>query len=331
MKCKIITRDKKSHQISINANQFQLMCERGLGKAKLKSMIELNSGFFNNTYLIESSEGKHILRVAPHPSIYLNQYEQNLMKREYSIQPYLSPLSHLFPKTVFVDFTHQIIDRDYVFQEYLTGELWEKIKLTLSEDENNRIWYQLGETAKLISSVSSNHFGAPAPAKQFTQWGAYLIHHVKCMRSDLAKKGHYYKEVDEYIDKLLHYQYVLSPVKVARLVHGDLWSKNILIEKGPDFQYNISGILDSERAYWGDEISEWVHYFFDIPDAYWDGYGPLYCPDEAESRRKLYKGMHYVLAILEQKVRYQRDVTWLVGELGKINQEINNIDSAGMI
>ncbi|HKM32119.1 MAG TPA: phosphotransferase, partial [Oscillospiraceae bacterium] len=114
----------------------------------------------------------------------------------------------------------------------------------------------------------------------------------------------------------------LDLIDKGRLVHGDMWPKNILIQKHGG-NYRISGIIDSERAYWGDEASEWVHYLTDISQSFWDGYGALFCPDGKEERRQFYYGMHYVMATIEEKLRNNIHPEWSLGCLAKLNREIS--------
>lgn len=47
---------------------------------------------------------------------------------------------------------------------------------------------------------------------------------------------------------------VLDEVTEPRLLHGDLWLVNVMIDK--DGQ--ISGVFDHDRAFWGDPAADWT-------------------------------------------------------------------------
>lgn len=323
MNFSLINRSDNYLQIAVEPQILLQMCNKALGGVKLVEIKELSSGHFNNTYLVDTLESKFVLRVSPHKAVNLNKYESQLMQREYNIQPYLIPACSLAPQTIYADFTRTLIDRDYVFQSYLKGELWEDIKENISKEENERIWFQIGEIAKSICSVNNVSFGYPAPHKQYEKWSSFVMGLVAGMRDDLNANRFECVEVDKYVEILKNWADVLDTNRNARLIHGDLWPKNILITKKSD-KYDVTGVLDSERAYWGDEISEWIHYFLDVPQAYWDGYGELFNKEYVPIRKLLYRGMHYVLAILEQKTRYKRDVKWAVDVLSQINTLITS-------
>ena len=43
------------------------------------------------------------------------------MRNEHASIPYLAPIATLMPRTLMVDFTHEVIGRDFLFQAYLDG------------------------------------------------------------------------------------------------------------------------------------------------------------------------------------------------------------------
>jgi len=55
-----------------------------------------------------------ILRVAPASTARLFWHQPYLMRREQAIQPFLAPIARLVPRTLMADFTHELVDRDYV-------------------------------------------------------------------------------------------------------------------------------------------------------------------------------------------------------------------------
>src|SRR5262245_18701448 len=109
--------------MTLTTDQIMTMCQRGFGpNHSFESTRELSGGTFNTTYLITfADQRKVILRVSPPQSSNTPWNEYLLMRREHSIQPFFAPVATLMPKTLFLDFTHQLIDRDYMFQTFIEG------------------------------------------------------------------------------------------------------------------------------------------------------------------------------------------------------------------
>ena len=308
-------------QRGITHEQMEVICERAFASMTIRSVTELEFGMFNNTFKVETADERFILRISPHPDTPLSRYEQDLMRREYSIQPFLAPLSNLFPKCIYSDFTRTLINRDYVVITFLEGENWHELKDSFSKEENDRIWFEAGETAKLLSSITSDNFGSPSPAPQYSSWYDYVCTYMNSMRNDLAAKGFVYPEVNSFLESAERFKPALDLIDKGRLVHGDMWPKNILIQKHGG-NYRISGIIDSERAYWGDEASEWIHAFINVSPSFWDGYGKLYCPDGKEERLQFYYGMHNVMATIESRLRDNNHPEWSLNNLARLNERL---------
>jgi hypothetical protein len=100
----------------LTSEQITLLCQRGFGsETNLELVQELGGGTVNETYLLElAGENKVILRIAPPPTNDLEWDDVTLMRREHSIRPFFASIAPLMPRIILSDFTHQIIERDYV-------------------------------------------------------------------------------------------------------------------------------------------------------------------------------------------------------------------------
>jgi aminoglycoside phosphotransferase (APT) family kinase protein len=323
MKITLLNREDDRLQKPVTKEQLSRICETAFSGSVVTEVRELAGGFFNNTYLVYADGERFILRISPHSSVHMSLYERALMRREYNIQPYFMPLGDCFPKTVFADFTHGICERDYVVQTFVEGTNWEEIKDTLTQKENDGIWYEVGTIAKQICSITSEGFGPPPPAAQFETWGGYLMAYLTGLQRDMKEMGYTYSQVDGFLDLFGNHMELLNTIKTPRLVHGDLWEKNILISQ-KDGNWRVTGILDSERAYWGDEISEWIHTFIRVSPSYWEGYGELFEPENREIRRLLYRGLDHVMAATECRLRDEKDPKWAMNNLEEIIKELKD-------
>ncbi|MCC3375020.1 phosphotransferase family protein [Cohnella sp. REN36] len=76
---------------------------------------------------------------------------------------------------------------------------------------------------------------------------------------------------------------LLAEVTEPRFVHWDLWSGNALIADG-----RIAGILDWERALWGDPLMEYYFRRFERSEAFFAGYGGRFDGPGEQARKRLY-------------------------------------------
>ena len=157
--------------LPVTADHILAMCQRAFGPTvQVIAARELGGGTFNMTFLITLPEQKVILRIAPPPTAALAWHEQQLMRREQHIQPFFAAVAHLMPRTLMVDFTHQVIPRDYVFQTFIEGERWDDIADSFTVEEQAQLWEQFGHITKSIHSTVGTKFGGPYPMTEFRTW-----------------------------------------------------------------------------------------------------------------------------------------------------------------
>lgn len=295
-----IDREDDQFQKPLTAHQIERVCQRALGSAaKVLSVREFDSGLFNSTYRIDlTNDSKFVFRVAPHLSSRVFFNEKDLLRREYTLHPYFGAISNLIPKIVFADFSHELLNRDYIFQSYLEGDLWDEIQDELNDGEINGLWYQLGEIAKQIHNTPGKEFGYPYPGKRYDRWSKAVESIVIGMRNDLIDLHIDTSGVKEYVDLLGEGQPFLDQIDGPSLLHGDLWPKNVLIKRGNQ-DPQIIGLLDSERGLWGDPMAEWIFHYWEIPGAFWEAYGGYQEDRAARFRKQSYWGMYSIQLLLE--------------------------------
>jgi aminoglycoside phosphotransferase (APT) family kinase protein len=104
------------------------------------------------------------------------------------------------------------------------------------------------------------------------------------------------------ISDLVHSaQSVFNDVHTPCLLHSDLWTFNLLVTRKQGRPL-ISGVLDTERAWWGDPLADWIMFLWSIrsEEAHWqqqlaafhNGYGPLGNGETMQFRQEVYKAMH---------------------------------------
>jgi aminoglycoside phosphotransferase (APT) family kinase protein len=300
MKFSAIERKPASFQKPLAAETLSRLCAALIGSdVEIGEICEFGSGLFNNSYHIRiAGEPGLVLRASPDPGCPIFRHEECLLRRELAVERFLRLLGELVPRTVASDFTHEIVPRDVVVQTFLSGELWDGIKDSLTAAENEVLWRQLGGIARKIHSVPGDRFGLPPPKSQFASWHLAFLDLAAGMLEDLKRFGIDPKGVSEFLRLARDGRPQFAEVDEPRLVHGDLWPKNVLIDRKHGAP-KIAGLLDAERAIWGDPLAEWVFHYYEMPDAFWEGYGTRMKGPGAEFRSHTYAGLYSIQIILE--------------------------------
>ncbi|MEJ2749522.1 MAG: phosphotransferase [Anaerolineae bacterium] len=278
-----IARPADDFQQGITVDELTAVCRYAFGtQTRVVSARELGSGLFNSTYLLCLGNSEQvILRVSPHPQADVFTHEQNLLRREQALEPYLGAVGHLIPRTLATDFSRQRLDRDVAFQTFLPGELWDAVQNELSEAEQSALWCQLAAIAKQIHASQGTGFGFPDGQPSFDRWSTAVAHITHIMRQDLIARG---LDIDR----------TQSPPRIV-------------------------GLLDAERGLWGDPLAEWIFYFLDIPPAFWEVYGRPPDDPATQFRQLAYRGM-YIIQVLLEASRFGWETSGLWDTLAQVNQ-----------
>jgi aminoglycoside phosphotransferase (APT) family kinase protein len=282
-----------------------MMCQRGFGlNIQIESIHELGGGTFNTAYRITfTDQQKVILRVAPPQTADTAWEDIFLMRSEHAMQPSFAPVAVLMPKTLLIDFTHQLIDRDYMFQTFIEGERWDDIWEELSSAENNILWNQFGHIMRQIHDVRGESFGLPRPGFQFERWSQAVIDRLertlqvaKELELDIKNLAHILKMVRTHPQQL-------DEIQIPRLLHGDLWAFNILIARGENGPA-IVGVLDADRSGWGDPLADWTMFILAHAEQeeghahFWQAYGEREDTPGMRFRKTVYDAMHAGTALV---------------------------------
>lgn len=261
---------------------------------------ELSSGLFNSTYRVHTNKTNYILKIAPTEKADVFFNERFLMLREQTLSQQLQSISPLIPQ--YIRYL-RIDNRQAFLQNYVEGILWHDVISELDAIKNDKLWRQLGSFARKFHTTQGERFGYPEPHCSFMLWSEFIKADVDGKINDCERHNLACSEMYEYRRLLNEYTALLDSIVTPYLIHGDLWPRNVIITE----DHNIAAVIDAERAFWGDPISDWVLLFYDLPEAFWQGYGVNLLENTDPKLIALYKGMYYILNILES-VRFPDDI-----------------------
>jgi aminoglycoside phosphotransferase (APT) family kinase protein len=306
-----IARDDDAFQQPVGADQIIAMCRRGFGSdVDVESATELRGGLYNNTYLVRMRDTEPvILRVAPAASRQF-RIERDLLRSEHASMPYFAPIAHLLPRTLMADSTRQIAGRDYLFQSYMRGEQASHVLSNYPPAARSTFWREVGAIAKTIHSVRGSHFGRVDGNPVDAKWSDAVLGWLTDIAADLDGVKLDATDVRDVITIAEAHRDVLDEITEPRLLHGDLWTPNLLVEP-VDGIPSIVAMLDSDRTFWGDPLADWTPYQVSLfPGhglaAFWETYGE---PDRSPNAaiRSLFYQARYIGGTRLELHRLHRD------------------------
>ncbi len=296
---------------------------------QIEEIIPLTAGFFNTAYAIHFANLKPdaVLRVAPHPDQPVLTYEKDLMRREGLILETIQQFDDLpfVPKLLGYDFSRSLIERDYMFIEKLSGVALHDVKEKLTPENLLEIEYEVGQYVARLGQVKGSSFGYPGhgPGHDSASWQTAFVAMMKAVLEDgESLKAPLPVSYDELRNLLHQHANALEAIKEPGLVHWDLWAGNVFVipQNG---KYVLEGIIDWERALWGDpDIETAVACRFYGP-AFFEGYGKQLADLGPEAiRQSLYRLYLWSLLLIEIKVRHY-DPDYLPWAREQLQKDVN--------
>jgi aminoglycoside phosphotransferase (APT) family kinase protein len=197
------------------------------------------------------------------------------------------------------DCSHEILDRDYLFQRWISGTLWWDIEAELTAEEHDELWCQFGHLVHTIANVQAESFGLVQCGPRYPFWSLTIFDWLERTIADAEYMCVESAVLRSLLEFACEHIAILDEITYPRLLHGDLWLFNLLIERtaeGP----RIVGVLDADRGSWGDPLADWTFFLLErraTPQEqalFWKGYGER--PDAGQGTRLrslMYQGLHY--------------------------------------
>lgn len=248
---------------------------------------ELTDGWANAAYSIMLEDGRSfIIKAAPTSATKMMTYEHNMMQAEVSAMRLVKEAGSIpVPLIYTYDTSKSIVECEYFIMEKLLGQPYNKVKDSLSTEQQNEIEYALGKYSRRINEIRGESFGYfAAPGELGHTWKTtfhrMLLDVVGDAESENLALPASYETVRHEISLRLD---ALDEVTEPLLVHWDLWDGNIFVNDGA-----INGLIDFERAIWGDPLLEVYFSHFNNSKSYLEGYGMTELTPSQRERRVLY-------------------------------------------
>jgi aminoglycoside phosphotransferase (APT) family kinase protein len=237
-----------------------------------------------------------ILKIAPPKDAEVMTYEKNIMSTEVAAMRLAATNPALpVPEVYFFDNARDLCDSDYFFMEKLSGENYDHVKNGLPQAVQTEIDHEIGGIVREINAFTGSYFGYDGNSElRAKTWKEAFIKICDSILNDGVKKNAEYGcTIEEIRGTILKHAAALEAVRTPHLIHWDAWDLNIFVKDG-----KLSGIIDFERALWGDPLME--AQFRTVEDRkvtdYLRGYGKTEFTHEEQERCHLYT-LHLALVM----------------------------------
>ncbi|WP_164472651.1 phosphotransferase family protein [Cohnella candidum] len=271
------------YKTKIRETELADLVRKTLGGRLTKSR-EMTGGWANSAYALELEDGmRAVLKAGPPKSARMMRYEVRIMKTEVEAMRLLASSPLPVPQVYHYDDTCTELPVEFFIMEHMDGEIYGSVKPSLSEAERETIDAELGRLNRILNEVRGQRFGLYAQPSD-AGWKDTFMDLIFGVLLDGEEMGVVlpvpYAEIR---GEVLARSEVLDEVKEPRLVHWDLWDGNVFVKDGA-----VTGLIDFERALWGDPLMEVYFSHFNRSPAFLRGYGKSKLSESEFARRSLY-------------------------------------------
>ncbi|MFJ6695327.1 phosphotransferase family protein [Streptomyces sp. NPDC091272] len=252
-------------KFDLHEDEVRAAVAHSLGTDARVTRIEaLEGGTFNSAYRITltgTGERTVVLKVSPPPGTPLMTYEYGIMRTEAQYYTRLEAVPDVpAPRLIAADFDRVVIDSDYLLMTHLEGTPWNVLRPGIDARDRARLRADLGGTIGRLHCLRGDGFGYPQRGTPAT--GAGWRTAFEGMVRDVCADARRYRvalpvDTGHVLGLVSRWGALLDEVTVPTLVHFDLWDGNVLLTER-NGRPEISGLIDGERAFWGDPLADLV-------------------------------------------------------------------------
>lgn len=295
-----ITKNKQTNENIIR------MAKSAFPQRGVPQIAELTEGMCNAAYELVYEDGfKTILKISSPIKTGFMTNECNLMEAEVKAMKLVAEKTDIKVAKVYrYDTTKELCDGDYFFMERLEGTSWISVMDSLGEERNSGLRMAVGKLQKQLSEITGDAFGLLGDhTHQFGNLYEFIYFLIHNVLDDAAKRdvviGVHQNEI---LEKLSKDQGIFEAVKTPTLVHWDMWEGNIFVKEG-----NISGIIDWERAMWGEPFMDDRFRYHNRRDDFLKGFGINEFSEDERRRIYWYDILLYLTMMTEVTYREYED------------------------
>jgi aminoglycoside phosphotransferase (APT) family kinase protein len=230
-----------------------------------RTEAELTDGWFNTAYRVLLDDGEPaVVKLAPPPSAEVLRYERGILATEVMVYRRIAALPGGGVPTPALLYAGE----EFLAVSVLEGTPWDKAAERLSPAAHTALRRELGAVTARLHTLAPDdgRFGYPAAASALSapDWRTAFTAIVDALLDDAERwRSPLGVRPEDIRTWVAEGGYALDEVTEPRLVHFDLWPGNIFVDVTDDGKRaRIAGLIDHERAFWGDPAAELVSLAF---------------------------------------------------------------------
>lgn len=309
----------------VSDDELAAIVDHGFGTgACVAAWDELTDGSYSAAYAVTLDDGQElILKIAPPPDLKLLTHEVDLMRTEVEVYAQCASVGVPAPAVVVAGFDRRVLGTDYVFLTRVPGEPLDQASETMTDGERQAAIGQAAALGARLHRVTGTAFGYPLRGSGTWRptWRAAFGAMTDDLIADAERLGAPLPTAPERIAALMRrHADALDEVRRPALVHFDLWEGNIFVARTPGGGWRVTGLIDAERAFYGDPVAELVSLTLlreveempDVLDGFAAGSGePLRLTGPVRRRIALYRSYLYLIMAIEGRTRGWEDRDWI--------------------
>jgi aminoglycoside phosphotransferase (APT) family kinase protein len=266
---------------------------------------ELGHGWCNVAYLLRLADGREVvMKIAPPPGVEVMTYEKDMLAGEVAVIRLVGGATSVpVPHVDHYDPSCEIIAAPWFLMTRVPGENFGEVSGSWPDERSQAVWRQIGAVNAELNTIVGDSFGRYG-LPGVRSWREAFTGILEDVLADGERRGvDLGWSYDEVRQSIADHQACLDAVTVPRFCEWDLWGSNVMVHDD-----RITGIIDHERAFWGDPIMEAGFLAAGSvsagdPSGFLAGYGrgPL-TPDEFD-RRRLYNLHLFLIMVIETVYR----------------------------
>ncbi|MGW4467368.1 phosphotransferase family protein [Micromonospora sp. NPDC004704] len=250
-------------KLRVTEAELGVLVRRGFGpSARIERWHELTEGHYNVAYAIRLADGADlILKIAPPPALKLLSHEVDLMRTEVEFFRRAGAAGVAVPEVVFADVDRDLVGSDFVFLARIDGVALNTVRDDLTPAGLAAVRAQAAAQTARLHTITGPAYGYPLRNSRTWQptWRAAFGAMVQDILDDALRLGTALPiGADEIGDRLRRHFDVLDEVDRPALVHFDLWDGNVFVLPDGTGGATLTGLIDGERAFYGDPVAEFV-------------------------------------------------------------------------
>ncbi|MGJ7417437.1 phosphotransferase [Streptomyces cinereoruber] len=235
---------------------------QALGPVTVTRDTALGGGFANSTRLLELADGRRlVLKTAPPESAPALTYERGLLGTEALFHRLAARAGVRVPAVLHHEPAGPRAPAEWLLLSHLDGTTWDAARDRISPADRVALRRELGESLARIAAVTGPAHGYPRPAAGLSapDWPTAFTAMLHAVLGDARRFGVALPAPDGVLADLpRRFGRRLAEVRRPALVHFDAWEGNVVLGRTGDDRWHLAGLIDGERAFFGDPLAELV-------------------------------------------------------------------------